>query len=206
MRQGPNDAFGGRVRKIGCDNQECQRAKGEAEPTESERTRTSVKQSVGAATLLGARTNEVKARGTATVGTGKSTHLIHMLAKHATPITASSTTLGRVPAKLSTRVINTRSIFVFESAAAIVKPPMRSIIVGENITEKTQLKVHEYHLFSPSRKHTRRVAAAGLNRSPVSASRITRSHTSKAGTMVEVTKRGIAYKTSTRGPTRKRRE
>jgi hypothetical protein len=63
-----------------------------------------------------------------------------MLAKHATPMTASSTTLGRVPAKLSTRVINTRSMFVLESAAAIVKPPMSSMIVGENITENIQLR------------------------------------------------------------------
>lgn len=71
-------------------------------------------------------------------------HLIHMLAKHATPMTASSTTLGRVPAKLSTRVIKTRSMFVLETAAAIVKPPIRSMIVGENITEKTQLSLYEY--------------------------------------------------------------
>jgi hypothetical protein len=78
----------------------------------------------------------------------ESTHLIHMLAKHATPMTDSSTTLGRVPAKLSTRVINTRSMFVLESAAAIVKPPMRSMMVGENMTEKTQLRVHEHGTFN----------------------------------------------------------
>jgi len=30
-------------------------------------------------------------------------------------------------------------MFVLESAAAIVKPPMSSMMVGENITEKTQL-------------------------------------------------------------------
>jgi hypothetical protein len=98
-----------------------------------------VKQSVGAATLLKGK-NKVTTRGTETMGACESPHLIHMLAKHATPMTASSTTLGRVPAKLSTRVINTRSIFVFESAAAIVKPPMSSIIVGENITENIQLR------------------------------------------------------------------
>jgi hypothetical protein len=98
-----------------------------------------VKQSVGAATLLKGE-HKVKTRGTETVGTCESPHLIHMLAKHATPMTASSTTLGRVPAKLSTRVINTRSMFVFESAAAIVKPPMSSMIVGENITENIQLQ------------------------------------------------------------------
>ena len=67
------------------------------------------------------------------------THLIHMLAKHVAPMTASSTTLGCVLSKLSTHVINTRSMFVLESAAAMVKPAMRSMIVGENITEKIQL-------------------------------------------------------------------
>jgi hypothetical protein len=79
-----------------------------------------------------------------TVGARESAHLIHMLAKHATPMTARSTTLGRVPAKLSTRVINARSMFVFERAAAIVKPPMRSMIVGENITENVQLQVNKH--------------------------------------------------------------
>jgi hypothetical protein len=97
-----------------------------------------VKQSVGAATLLKGE-DKVKTRGAKTMGVSELPHLIHMLAKHATPMTASSTTLGRVPAKLSTRVINTRSMFVFESAAAIVKPPMSSMMVGENITENIQL-------------------------------------------------------------------
>ena len=77
----------------------------------------SVKQSVGAATLL-----------------------IHMLAKQATPMNASRTVLGRSPARLSTRVIRTRSMAVLLSAEAIVKPPMRSMIVGENMTEKTCLR------------------------------------------------------------------
>lgn len=137
-----------------------------------------------------------------TAGACKSTHLIHMLAKHATPMTASSTTLGRVPAKLSTRVINTRSMFVFESAAAIVKPPIRSMIVGENITEKTQLPVYEYGTSSLKPAYTHRVAAAGLNRPFVSVSRITRSHTSNAGIMVEVTKSGIACRTCELAPPR----
>ena len=52
---------------------------------------------------------------------------------------AKSTILGRSPAMLSTRVISTRSIAVLLSADAIVKPPMRSMIVGENIFEKTNL-------------------------------------------------------------------
>jgi hypothetical protein len=35
-------------------------------------------------------------------------------------------------------------MFVFERAAAIVKPPMRSMIVGENITENVQLQVNKH--------------------------------------------------------------
>jgi hypothetical protein len=63
-----------------------------------------------------------------------------MLAKQDTPINESSTVLGRVPAKLRTRVISTRSILVLLNADAIVNPPMRSMMVGENMTEKMYLK------------------------------------------------------------------
>ena len=70
---------------------------------------------------------------------GAATLLIHMLAKHATPINASNTVLGRSPAKLSTRVMSTRSIAVLLSADAMVNPPMSSMMVGENMTEKTCL-------------------------------------------------------------------
>jgi len=66
-------------------------------------------------------------------------HLIHMLAKHATPINASKTVLGRVPAMLSTLVIRMRSIAVLLRAAAIVNPPINNMIVGENMTEKIYL-------------------------------------------------------------------
>lgn len=61
------------------------------------------------------------------------------LAKQETSMKASNTMLGRVPAKLNTRVINIRSMLDLLSAEAIVKPPMRSIIVGENMIEKTYL-------------------------------------------------------------------
>lgn len=71
---------------------------------------------------------------------GAATLLIHMLAKHATPMNASRTVLGRSPAKLSTRVMSTRSMAVLLKADAMVKPPMSSIIVGENMTEKTCLR------------------------------------------------------------------
>ena len=65
--------------------------------------------------------------------------LIHMLAKHATPINASNTVLGRVPAMLRTFVMRMRSIAVLLRAAAIVNPPINSMIVGENMTEKIYL-------------------------------------------------------------------
>jgi hypothetical protein len=64
-----------------------------------------------------------------------------MLAKHETPINASKTVLGRVPAILSTLVMRTRSIAVLLRADAIVNPPINSIIVGENMTEKMYLAV-----------------------------------------------------------------
>ena len=67
------------------------------------------------------------------------TYLIHILAKHETPINASNTVRGRVPAKLSTFVMRIRSIAVLLNADAMVKPPMRSMIVDENITENTYL-------------------------------------------------------------------
>ena len=72
---------------------------------------------------------------------GAATLLIHILAKHATPMNAKITVLGRSPATLSARVISTRSIAVLLMADAIVKPPIRSIIVGENIFEKTNLRL-----------------------------------------------------------------
>lgn len=67
------------------------------------------------------------------------TDLIHILAKQATPMKANKTVLGRVPAKLSTLVINMRSMALLLSADAIVKPPMSSIMVGENMTENMYL-------------------------------------------------------------------
>lgn len=66
-------------------------------------------------------------------------YLIHMLAKQETPMKVSKTVLGRVPARLRTRVIRMRSMLVLLRAEDIVNPPMSNIIVGENITEKTYL-------------------------------------------------------------------
>jgi hypothetical protein len=62
-----------------------------------------------------------------------------MLAKHETHINAKRTLLGFEPAKLSTRVMMTRSMLVLLRAEETVKPPMRSIIVGLNMMEKTYL-------------------------------------------------------------------
>jgi len=63
-----------------------------------------------------------------------------MLAKQDTPMNARMTVLGFVPAKLRTRVIMTRSMLVLLKADEIVKPPMSSMTVGENIAEKTNLR------------------------------------------------------------------
>jgi len=64
-----------------------------------------------------------------------------MLAKHETPMNASKTVLGRVPAMLSTLVMRIRSIAVLLRADAIVNPPINSMMVGENMTEKIYLAV-----------------------------------------------------------------
>lgn len=58
-----------------------------------------------------------------------------MLAKHDTAIKAKRTVRGFEPAMLNRRVISIRSMLVLLRAAEIVKPPTRSMIVGENITE-----------------------------------------------------------------------
>jgi hypothetical protein len=56
---------------------------------------------------------------------------------------ARRTEFGRVPARLSTRVINTRSMLVLLKADAIVKPPINSIMVGENMTENMNLNADQ---------------------------------------------------------------
>ena len=68
-------------------------------------------------------------------------HLIHILAKHETPMKANKTTLGFVPARFRILVIRTRSIFVLLNADEMVKPPIRSMMVGENICENTYLVI-----------------------------------------------------------------
>jgi hypothetical protein len=68
--------------------------------------------------------------------TGAATLLIHMLAKAATNIFVTSTVRGRVPALLSTNVAIRFAMSYFESAAATVKPPMRSMITGVHMALK----------------------------------------------------------------------
>jgi hypothetical protein len=68
------------------------------------------------------------------------TYLIHILAKQETPMNARRTVLGRVPARLNTRVIKSRSMFVLLNAEEMVNPPMSSMIVGENMIENTYLQ------------------------------------------------------------------
>jgi hypothetical protein len=66
--------------------------------------------------------------------------LIHILANVATHINTKSTTLGLVPAALRILVAVMTSSRVLDSTAAMVNPPIRSIIVGENICEKIYLR------------------------------------------------------------------
>jgi hypothetical protein len=69
--------------------------------------------------------------------TGAATLLIHMLANMATNMLVSRTVLGFVPALLRTKVAIIFAMLYFESAAAIVKPPSRSIMTGVHMAAKT---------------------------------------------------------------------
>jgi hypothetical protein len=71
--------------------------------------------------------------------TGAATLLIHILAIIATNMLVRRTVRGLVPALLRTNVAMSLAIWYFESAAAIVKPPRRSMITGVHIAEKTYL-------------------------------------------------------------------
>lgn len=69
--------------------------------------------------------------------TGAATLLIHMLANIATNMFVISTVRGFVPALLSTNVAMILAILYLDRAAAMVKPPKRSIITGVHIAAKT---------------------------------------------------------------------
>ena len=68
--------------------------------------------------------------------TGAATLLIHMLANIATPIFVKSTVRGFVPALLSTKVAIILAILYLDNAAAIVKPPSRSMMTGVHMAPK----------------------------------------------------------------------
>jgi hypothetical protein len=69
--------------------------------------------------------------------TGAATLLIHMLANIATNIFVRRTVLGFVPALLRTNVAIILAMLYLDSAAAIVKPPRRSMMTGVHMAEKT---------------------------------------------------------------------
>jgi hypothetical protein len=62
--------------------------------------------------------------------------LIHMLANAATNMFVTRTVLGLVPALLRTKVAILFAMSYFESAAATVKPPSRSMMTGVHIAAK----------------------------------------------------------------------
>jgi hypothetical protein len=69
--------------------------------------------------------------------TGAATLLIHILANMATNILVSKTVLGFVPALLRTKVAIILAILYLDRAAAMVKPPRRSMMTGVHMAEKT---------------------------------------------------------------------
>lgn len=69
--------------------------------------------------------------------TGAATLLIHMLANMATNMLVMSTVLGLVPALLRTKVAIILAMLYLDRAAAMVKPPSKSMITGVHMAEKT---------------------------------------------------------------------
>jgi hypothetical protein len=104
---------------------------------------------------------------------GAATLLIHILAKQLTPIKAKRTLAGFVPAVLRTLVIISLSMLVLLKAEEIVNPPIKSMIVGEKMTEKTNFVASWVDSLCPS-------------------VRITRRTTRRKGTAREVTNKGLA--------------
>lgn len=68
--------------------------------------------------------------------TGEATLLIHMLSIIATNILVIKTVLGLVPALLRTNVAIILAMWNLERAAAIVKPPSRSMMTGVHMAAK----------------------------------------------------------------------
>lgn len=109
--------------------------------------------------------------------TGAATLLTSILAKAATNILAMMTVLGRVPALLRTKVAMRLSILHFDSAAANVKPPRRSMMTGVHMAANTYVVAS----LDPNR------SCGGLS------SRTMLSRTTRKGIRREVTNSGMAY-------------
>ena len=101
--------------------------------------------------------------------------LIHILAKAATNMFVTSTVRGLVPALLKTNIAILFAMSYFDSAAAIAKPPSRSMIVGVHIAANMY--------FVASLVFSRRCS--------LSSERTTLNITHRNGTSNDVTKRGI---------------
>jgi hypothetical protein len=69
--------------------------------------------------------------------TGAATLLIHMLANMATNMFVRRTVRGFVPALLRTKVAIILAMLYLDRAAAMVKPPSRSMMTGVHMAEKT---------------------------------------------------------------------
>ena len=67
--------------------------------------------------------------------TGAATLLIHILAKAATNMFVTRTVRGLVPALLRTNVAIRFAMSYFDNAAAIVKPPNKSMMTGVHMAE-----------------------------------------------------------------------
>lgn len=106
---------------------------------------------------------------------------------------ARRTLFGFVPAKLSTRVMRTRSMAVLLNADAMVKPPMRSMMVGENIWEKMYLRWLSWRASMGKAIRPYFVASDVSKRSVPSEDRMILRVTRRKGTQRDVTKRGIAF-------------
>jgi hypothetical protein len=106
----------------------------------------------------------------------------------------NNTVLGRVPAKLSTRVMMIRSMFVLLRALERVKPPRSSMIVGENIVENINLRKKEVRFGdNGKRRKAMNLVASGADMGSPSGVRMTLRIATKKGTDVDVTNSGIAY-------------
>ena len=107
--------------------------------------------------------------------TGAATLLIHILANAATNMLVTRTVLGLVPALLRTKVAILFAISYFDNAAAMVKPPRRSIITEVHMAANIYF-----------------VASLALNRTwGKSSDRTTLSITQRNGMIKDVTKRGM---------------